>query len=482
MKPLDLSKPFIGPLDANDDANLRDYFISFGDFSSVINKNLFVVVGAKGTGKSAIKKHITDQRIEKNQLTVVLDDSHGFPLSELKTQSPAEIKNKMKAYLKTIVIEYLLSSKDIKKEHSNALKKLKGDVPIIAKLIQPLKIRAPLVEYALSDLFPKGKRGELLRLLDPEVTQLIRNSLQSRDLWVFIDDIDRIFTSDNDESSLKFAEGLIYAVSDLCVRESSRQIWTVLLLRSEIYEEMSRIATEFDKEITYVWEIAWDNESLKKCLAERIRWRLSAEKNLPVWKCWSLVFDTHTETETTSLQEYVLERIINGPRDLLLLTDLSRLTAHSSGAAKIALSHIEDSEYRYGQVKLQQITSNFQRIYKDIDKVIDRLFRQQKQVYSRKQLEEHINNHLLTKPKARDDFKHLSWVRTCTPFLFIEILYKTGCIGYWDPSKKQYIHVLHKSNPDKTLLGSTRFKVHSALANYLELSFHKPSKKVKRKH
>ncbi|SRR5216684_4123717 len=97
------------------------------------------------------------------------------------------------------------------------------------------------------------------------------------------------------------------------------------------------------------------------------------------------------DADLGTIQEYLVQRTINGPRDPLLLVDLSRQTAAAERAQKITLSLVEASEYDYGKKKLRQLTSNFQRIYDDIDRVIDRVFREGKQKYERKALERHIN-------------------------------------------------------------------------------------------
>lgn len=481
MNPIELSNIFLGHWDANDDEHLPEYFISFGDFTNLINKERFVVVGAKGTGKSAIRRHICETRKETDNMTIDLDDSLGFSLSQLKTTSPAEVKNKMKGYFVALIINHLLSSENISGQDKEKISRLKEGVPLIEKLLKPLRIKlGGIVEYAIKDLFPKQKQGNLLRILDPVVSATITEVLGKKDLWIIIDDIDSLFTSDNIESSLRFVEGLIYSASDLSIRIFKKKVWILLLLRSEIFEELTRKAVELDKEVTYIWEIVWDADALKKCLAERIRWVFGEKKGKPSWKYWTFLFDVSNENDVEKLQNYLLERIINGPRDLLFLVEQSRQTACKHSAGKIKLKHIKESEYLYGEIKLKQITSNFQRIYWDIDRVIDRLFRKGQQIYTRTSLDTHINDNLLTDPTARDDFKELRWLRTCNPFIFIQILYRIGCIGYWDPAKRRYIYVLERSSPDKTLVRSAKFKLHSALVEYLELKSLATKKKSKK--
>src|SRR5687768_2223426 len=108
MKSLDFSHQFLGPLDADDDKNLQDYYVQFGDFSALRNKEIFFVVGAKGTGKSAIRRYLVSEREEASRLVLSIGDEYSVRLSQLQTSSPGEITNKMKGYITSIALEALL--------------------------------------------------------------------------------------------------------------------------------------------------------------------------------------------------------------------------------------------------------------------------------------------------------------------------------------------------------------------------------------
>jgi len=464
----DLSTLSLGPFDADDDANISEYFVPFGDFDALLNKSKLIMVGVKGTGKSAVKKYLYALREKGGQFVIEIDDTYGVPLSELNTSSPAEIKNKMKGYLIGIVIRYLLES-PIAGDCKGELKKLENRVPFIKKLLKSVKVKPPYFELAVGELFPEDKRSGLLKVIDPSVAQTISNALGDKDLWILIDDIHKIFTSDDRRLSLRFVEAIIYAASDLSVRMFNKAVYLVLFLRSEIYDELALQAEELDKELQYIWRVVWDSDELKRFLAERIKWALNAQSGLKTWRYWQLLFDTKTKKETQELQEYLIERVINGPRDLLLLIDGARKLAVMEGASRISLSHIQESEFSYGEEKLNQINRNFQHIYNDIKLVLDYLFRKSKQTYTRAALENHVNNRLLTDPQARKDFEQARWLHTCTAFGFLEILYRVGFIGYWDSAYQRYVYVLEKANPDRTLVRSDRFKIHSAFTKYLEL-------------
>ena len=461
----------LGPTDSNDDDNLDQYFISFGDFKRIEKKSLFVAVGPKGTGKSAIKKYFKFSRSNDDKPTIIVDDSYGFSINQLQTQSPAQVKNKLKAYFVSIILNHLLSTKSLSKENRNKLQKLSGDVPFLEKwakrAVSPLKINIWVIEYAIKDLFPDDKRAEVLTLVDPEVTTIIRNCIKD-DLWIVIDDIDTVFTADSIKSSLTFIEGLIYAASDLNISLFKKQVWLVLLLRSEIFEELRRKAPELDKELGYVWKMMWERDSLMAFLAERIRFAFNDEKGKDRWRYFALLFNVDAQKSAIQLADYLFERSINGPRDVLELIDLAQDMAVKRGASRISLKDIEDSESQYGDNTLNQLTSNFQRVYEDIDLVVDKLFRGQKQSYTREELDKHINDQFLTAKKAREGFKSNSWIFKSTPFRIIQILYTVGIIGYLDSTRKRYLFALEKPSPDLAQPGMS-FSIHTAFQKFLEL-------------
>jgi hypothetical protein len=138
----DLSTLSLGPFDADDDTNIPEYFVPFGDFDALLNKSKLIMVGVKGTGKSAVKKYLHALREKSGQFVIEIDDTYSVPLSELNTSSPAEIKNKMKGYLIGIVIRYLLESPDVADDRKAELKKLGDRVPFIKKLLKSLTVTA----------------------------------------------------------------------------------------------------------------------------------------------------------------------------------------------------------------------------------------------------------------------------------------------------------------------------------------------------
>ncbi|HEV7589526.1 MAG TPA: hypothetical protein VGO40_15535 [Longimicrobium sp.] len=468
MKSVDLSQSFLGPLDADDDENLRKYYVQFGDFSALREKRKFLVVGAKGTGKSAIKKYLQVEREGKNEPAIMIDGSYSLPLAALQTTSPAEITNKMKAFITGAVIQNLLESA-ISSAAKAKLKAFRAEVPFIEWLLRPLTIKIPFIEYAISELFPPEKRSALMRVISPEVITAIKSAMGRSDCWILVDDIDRVFTSDDESISFNFIEGLILAASDLNIRVFAGRVFVVLLLRSEVYDRLSPQASELDKKVLYVWELSWGSDELRTFIARRVQWALEADPELEDWVYWSYLFDVDSIESAHALQDYVISRVINGPRDLLLLVDYARKLAWKDRARRITRGHIEESEYKFGETKLKQLAANFSHHYPGLHDVVERLFRRAKASYTPDELDEHINEHLLTNPEAMKSFRDLHWLPRSTAFTILQILYRVGIIGYQEPRGRRYVFVLEDTAPEKRLAESSCLVVHPAFARFLQL-------------
>ena len=369
-------------------------------------------------------------------------------LSELNTSSPAEIKNKLKGYLTALVIRTLLRDPAIPRNDANELKRLGGKGSFLRRFVQKAKVTQYL-DFSLADVFLPEERSGLLQTMDPNMIATILRILDDRDIWILFDDIHTVFTSDDRELTIRFIEGLIYAASDLSVRIYNRMVFVVLFLRSEIFDELTLTAEELDKELGFVWRVNWGRDELVEFLAERIKWALDVERDMEIWKCWCQIFRAETKTAIREVQDYLIERVINGPRDLLLLVENARTAAVAAGASTIDRLHIEQGEYSYGDEKLNQINRNYQHVFSNMKSVLDFLFRQENQDYTRDDLETLLNDKLLTNPQARSDFQDTRWIRTRTPFAFTQILFQVGFIGYWNPTSRRYVFSLEEARPDR---------------------------------
>jgi hypothetical protein len=206
--------------------------------------------------------------------------------------------------------------------------------------------------------------------------------------------------------------------------------------------------------------VKWDKKELIDFLCARIVWGFKVEKDDP-WKIWKLLFETNTKKEVEEIQDYMIRRVINGPRDMLLLVDEAKKHAVSNKSSRISLSDIKASEYDYGEEKLFQINRNYQRVYVEIKYILEKYFRGFTQNTDRKEIQSLFKKEILKESK-------LEWIRKSTPFNFIQILYKIGFIGYLNSANDHYIYSLEKPKMGH-MADDCQLKIHDAFVSYLEL-------------
>lgn len=447
----------IGPLDADDDLNLHKYFIPFGDFSKFQDGNKFIMVGIKGTGKSAVKKFLATERRNNKQLVIEFDDRNSLPLYDVENFNPTDIKNKLTLFIIGFIVNFLINLDDISEDNKKKLKKLES--PYFERVISKIKV-VDYVEFSLKDLFTKSDNKKY-DIVDQTTIDCITDVLEGKDLWVLLDDLHKVFPIEEKEKLIRFIEGLIYLASDINKRLFNNSVNVIVFVRAEIYEDLLLIAEELDKELSYIWHVKWSHKELINLLSKRILWAIGNETDVEGWKIWNELFIGETEEEIEVIQKYLVSKVVNGPRDLLLIVNGAKNIAVKELSNKIGINHIEEYEYDYGQEKLNQINRNFQRIYPGIKAIIESSFRKANSSYTRDKFEE-ILNEIINKNQE------VAWVRKCTSFRFMQILYNIGFIGYQDSNKNDFIFYIEQPNLER-LRTDHQIKIHNAFHKYLEL-------------
>ena len=456
---MNLNELNLGPLDADDDSNIDKYFVQFGEFEDLQNKTKFVMVGVKGTGKSAVRKYLSTKEKHGGKFVIELDDSYNIPSKQMKDIGAIEITNRMESFLIKLILHYLLKEGNLESSERQKLNKI--NYPFFKKIIKTLQDTSVdfYVKTSLQELFSQ-EQSEISEVLNTKTIETLQSVIGKNEVWIFIDDIHKVFSLDDADASLRFVEGLIYLASNINIRTFDRKVNVVLFVRSEIYQDLLLIAEELDKETQYIWNVEWDKNELINFLSARIAWGFKVERDDPL-KIWKLLFEANTNKEISEIQNYIIERVINGPRDMLLLVDEARKHAASNQSSKISLGDIKASEYDYGEEKLFQINRNYQRIYEEIKYILEKYFRGTSQKTNRKEIQDLFKKEILQESK-------LEWIRKSTPFNFIQVLYKIGFIGYLDSPSNHYIFSLEKPKMGH-MANDCQLKIHDAFVAYLEL-------------
>ncbi len=462
-----LKKIDLGPLDAENDQNLKKYFISQPDYENISNRKTFLIIGPKGSGKTAIKKYFLETSDGEKNLIQEVSQKSGFPLDTLNTRKSIEIRQKMYGFLTALILHTLITRELLTEVEKSELESLTGDKPsFIRNLLNATTFSlGEVVKISVKELFPEDKKENLCWMINPKLKEFINGLMQDKKVWILIDDVDVVFEGENKEDIQSFLGGLIISVKDINLDDFSPSIWVNLFLRSEIYEELRRNIPDLDKVCQYEWNISWNKSNLRQFLVTRLRWVLGVDKSQEDWKVISQLFEVSNKDDAESILDYIITRSINGPRDILMFIDGARKEAIRQRHTLIARDDLCKNEYEYGHNKILQLNANNKLSYPDLDLVIDRLFRNGKSTYSGVELESLIETNILTDPKS---FSGHQWLLTRTRYGLLEILYKVGVIGVLDESKNRYVFSLEKENLSRRLT-EYNLSVHNAFHVYLNL-------------
>jgi len=461
---LDLSKFDLGELDASFDQNFLQYAISLPILNVVKSKGKSFIVGPKGSGKTGIRLKIGAELTPKRVIN--LSEGEGFELKDLGTNNPNSMKKKIEAYIIGRIFEWVCINKKDDADNIESFRK-KPFYGFLKKVAESTKLKTPFFEIAIGDLFPEEKKNSVSYLLSSDFTDWIRQSVKDEGLFVLIDDIDMFVSTEQGPERRVVLEQLLYAVFDLNLGIFKRDIWVVAFLKSEIFREIRKVATELDKVRQYIEPIAWSSDNLKLAVKDRIEWNVRQQGLDGTEFPWIKIFAHSSEKEIDAFFDKLLSMAVNGPRNAF---DLMRRCLNDAAKSKdkaLSEKHIDNVIFQYGEDVLNNLSSFYQQVYPDIDGLIDIVFRGFDSEFKRNELENRIKSEFLFDSDKRRQFGH-TWPAKSTAFKLIEIFYEIGIIGVLHKNTKQFAYSF--AEPEARLAADDKLNVHPGLRSFLETS------------
>ncbi|CQJ20620.1 P-loop ATPase, Sll1717 family [Yersinia enterocolitica] len=368
----------------NEMRDLDAYYLETDQYLKALRGEAHLVIGRKGSGKSAIFLQIRDRERDRNRSkNIVLDlKPDGYKLIKFKERMLSFLEEGTYLHTVTAFWEYVLLleicykiiEKDKKRyihdhmlyEGYRSLSELynvdgydsEGDF---------LERMSVLMEKIYSE-YEKLHKGELqVRLTSAQVTELIhkhnvkqlRNQLISYmdnkgSLWLLFDNIDNGWpTSGLEHGDLIIIRALIDATRKI-EREFSRNnlnVKTAVFLRKDVYELLVRETSDRGKEASVLLD--WTDPDL---LRELIRLRIvvnGLDENIDFQTAWLKIFDSHYKGEETS--QYLIDRSLMRPRFLLNLINHCKSFAINLNHETINSTDIEKGLHAYSSDLLKDI-------------------------------------------------------------------------------------------------------------------------------
>ncbi len=322
---LDLTKIDLGKDEAEQDEKLKDYFLKTDSYNKALSGEKTIIIGRKGSGKSAIFKLLSDELSHENVIVIkITPDQYSWSaLKDYQEKGILPEQANTNAWKLTILSAIvwklndlgLISNKSKLKDYYNFMKdsftpnKNKDNwffniVNKVKSLLKGIKTQWISFEDTPSVATP-------LKIIE-EIRTLLINELQyfQADIRVIIDRLDDSW--DASEESKNIIIGLLKASNELNSITKNR-IKIITFLRSDIYDNL--FFDDQDKLRQNEETLFWDAESLKKIIIERVRVSLDLKDSEE--DIWKSLFSEKLYRSRAKAEKYIIDRTFKRPRDML---------------------------------------------------------------------------------------------------------------------------------------------------------------------
>jgi hypothetical protein len=372
------------PRAENEMTTLERYYLTTDQFERAIRGEVNLVVGRKGSGKTALFVRARDKtRADKRNIMVDLRPE-GYQLIKLKEDILKYLSEGARQHLITAFWEYLILLEV-------AYKLLEKDKPVYKHNHEIYELYVGLNRtYSSADFSREGDFSERLlmlsngladkyrdkfgkqhsqKLTNADVTELLyRHDLatlqrqisayleKKQSVWVFFDNLDKGWSTQGVE--------VIDAIVLRCLVDAGRKVeremrrnkhefHCIVFVRNDVYDHVMRQSPDYGKEMRATLD--WSDADM---LREMLRLRLVSnfaepERNKNFFTVWRQLCDTHYAGEESSA--YLIDRSLMRPRNLLKIFNHCRGFATNFPRQRITTEDITKGLLAYSQDLIEEL-------------------------------------------------------------------------------------------------------------------------------
>ena len=440
----------------NEMTALGEYYVEIPAFRRAQRREVRLVTGRKGSGKTAIFFRLRDTMRAKRS-NVVLDlKPDGYQLLKLKDSvvrmmSAGTVEHTITAlweYILWIEICYKLLEKDQETHVRDSrlfdpYQRLKAayitdDYSHEGDFAERLKSLLRDLALELESKYPDETE---LELNGPEITELIYkhdfNKLKAgvkeylqfkEELWLLFDNLDKGWTSKGvNASDLVIVRALLEATRKI-ERELNRKetiAHTVVFLRNDIFENLVDTTSDRGKETRA--NVDWDDaELLREMVFRRISRSDAFDDDEDFRQVWNSICVPMIDGEDTS--QYLIDRSLMRPRSLLDLIGHCRGYAVSLGHDRIQQDDIQKGMAAFSNDLLSEINLEIRDVYPDSGDLLY-AFLGNPAKFGRPELESRLSNHGVSEGEVASLTDMLFWF---------------GFLGFvWTNGESRFIYSFH---------------------------------------
>lgn len=354
----------------NEEEVLHEYFVETQPFLGVLDGQHTIVIGRKGSGKTA-NLYMAAERLGKDKRNLVcVIKPVSYDVQGIVRLGKQIAERDQKGYLAQALWKFMIISEIARVAYEETRKlpyvdsaspegQLKTFVEGHGSLLQDnFAVRLERCVSDISKSSPKGSiskfQGAVSELIHDGVLRDLRRLLgdmltKRTRVAILIDNLDKAWDRREDLEHLSdFLFGLIRIAGDVPRDFSKQDHWRkpvnvsiALFLRSDIFTRVMKNAREPDK-LMYE-RMAWeDGATLMRVIDERLSTSRGGEDPGVVWE---EVF--RPTVRNVSTRDYILSTILPRPRDLVFFAKAALSTAVNRGHGRVEEEDFAEAEKQY---------------------------------------------------------------------------------------------------------------------------------------
>jgi len=434
---IDLSRLSFGAPAAERDigVGLGDYFFESEAYQRMAARQKVIVLGNRGTGKSAIFKVFAERARRTGTLVLELrpeDYSYELFSSVLRPEREGSwakhgaFASAWKYLILVLVMKEVTKHGPTVKTGASARiyaylrdhHQGTQDNPIsvlvsYVKRIEGFKIgtyEASLKTRELTKLY----RLEELEPLIPCLQELV----EKRKVAVLVDELDKGW--DSSEDAKAFVAGLFQA--SVSLNELSPNVTVYVSLRQELYDSIPSLYDDAQKYRDIIETIRWDEPSLLTVVSRRIRYSVPELKDSDDTACWSTVFAETLQYRKTKSFNYMIDRTLYRPREIIQFCTDALEESRKLGVVPIDYGVLSRAELDYSNTREKDIAAEYRFQLPGLESIFE-VFRGRTYTMERDDLEYIClgvcTGEFKTAPEA-------AWVLNQEPDYLIDLLWHIG--------------------------------------------------------
>jgi energy-coupling factor transporter ATP-binding protein EcfA2 len=418
---------------AEDDPNLSNYFLKTSTWNKVVNGNALLVLGRKGSGKSAIFKMMSEIVIGDTEVVPVTPRLFALDiLNDFNSRYPTSPFNQEIGYTTawrySLMLELLLAI-----ENRIGSLKLGGEAGVHAWLRKNVEFDADIVSRTVAflekwtidkvslaqlsaTLSSSSRRGPLVgQEIDATIPD-IKKSLFNKKYIIAIDNLDEGWV--NKEDARSYLAGLILAAKEL---SRIRNLNVTIFMRTDMFRVLETAYQHMDKFRQSIEYIQWNATSLARLISLRIQ-RYFGVKDESNKASWARLFPEKMENRFLTYK-HITERTFLRPREIIQFCRLVIDIAAKFKKRKAETRDIRDAEIQYSDWKLNDLSGEYSAYYNNVDKLLE-CYRRPNVYFSSEELESETKDAIQSSSfsPVDEDFTKISVENV------IKLLYQMGFI------------------------------------------------------